>query len=53
MVIFRAKNGRISVTKKTRLDKTNAKNDVKLEYFKRGNFPAQRPGKESVTGSLT
>ena len=31
---------------------SNAKNDVELEYFKRGNFPGTEAGKRKCDGGL-
>ena len=51
MMIFHAeKRAEFPSHKNHDIRLSNAKNDVELEYFNEGIFPAQRPGKESVTG---
>ena len=45
MVIFRAENwAEFPWRQKHDIRLTNAKKDVKLEYFKRGNFPGAEAG---------
>ena len=53
MVIFRAeKRAEFPYHKISQIRFSNAKNDVKLEYFKRGNFPGAEAGKIKCDGGL-
>ncbi len=51
MVIFHAeKRAEFPSHKNHDIRLSNAKNDVKLEYFKRGNFPGAEAGKIKCDG---
>lgn len=53
MVIFRAENrAEFPSREKRDIRLSNAKNDVKLEYFKRGNFPGAEAGKRKCDRGL-
>ena len=54
MVIFRAeKRAEFPNRKKSDISKTNAKNEVELDYFKRGDFPGAEAGKIKCDGDLS
>ena len=54
MMIFRAENrAEFPQPEKHDIRLSNAKNDVKLEYFKRGNFPGAEAGKIKCDGDLS
>ena len=51
MVIFHAeKRAEFPSHKNHDIRLSNAKNDVELEYFKRGNFPGTEAGKRKCDG---
>ncbi|CZY57731.1 Uncharacterised protein [Enterobacter hormaechei] len=51
MVIFRAeKRAEFPLHKNSKIRFSNAKNDVKLDYFKRGDFPGAKAGKIKCDG---
>ena len=53
MVIFHAeKRAEFPSHKNHDIRLSNAKNDVELEYFKRGNFPGTEDGKRKCDGCL-